>query len=60
MISLRSTSIHDFQLLKLCEQQPHVIDSDPIDDLEWEAELKRSSVCRKKENLILMIVLFIS
>ncbi len=39
MIIFRHASMKDLQLLKHWDKQPHVIESDPNDDWNWESEL---------------------
>ncbi|MBV6442157.1 MAG: N-acetyltransferase [Haliscomenobacteraceae bacterium CHB4] len=41
MIQLRPATIADLALLRHWDEQPHVIESDPNDDWEWETELLR-------------------
>lgn len=41
MITLRHATIDDLALLRHWDEQPHVIESDPNDDWEWETELLR-------------------
>ncbi|MBK8703118.1 MAG: acetyltransferase [Saprospiraceae bacterium] len=41
MITLRPATIADLPLLQHWDEQPHVIESDPSDDWEWETELLR-------------------
>ncbi|MBL7792335.1 MAG: acetyltransferase [Saprospiraceae bacterium] len=41
MITLRPATIDDLPLLQHWDEQPHVIESDPNDDWEWETELLR-------------------
>jgi len=41
MITLRPPTIDDLPLLQHWDEQPHVIESDPNDDWEWETELLR-------------------
>ncbi len=38
-ISLRPATIADLSLLRYWDEQPHVLESDPNDDWDWEAEL---------------------
>ena len=38
-IELRPASLDDLELLKHWDQQPHVMESDPNDDWNWEQEL---------------------
>jgi aminoglycoside 6'-N-acetyltransferase len=42
MIALRPATIDDLELLSHWDNQPHVIDSNPNDDWEWETELSRA------------------
>ena len=48
MITLRNATIQDLQTLKHWDEQPHVNDSDPNDDWNWEAELTRKVVWREQ------------
>ncbi len=48
MINLRPACIEDLTLLKYWDTQPHVIDSDPNDDWEWEIELLRDPDWREQ------------
>lgn len=41
MIQLRPATIADLDLLRHWDEQPHVLESDPNDDWEWETELLR-------------------
>jgi aminoglycoside 6'-N-acetyltransferase len=41
MIQLRPADIADLALLRHWDEQPHVVESDPNDDWEWETELLR-------------------
>jgi aminoglycoside 6'-N-acetyltransferase len=41
MIRLRPATIHDVDLLRYWDEQPHNIAADPNDDWEWEVELQR-------------------
>lgn len=41
MIQLRPATIADLALLRHWDEQPHVVESDPNDDWEWETELLR-------------------
>jgi aminoglycoside 6'-N-acetyltransferase len=45
---LRPASISDLPLLQYWDTQPHVIDSDPNDDWQWETELKLNPDWRKQ------------
>lgn len=38
-ITLRDARLNDLPLLRYWDTQPHIIDSDPNDDWEWETEL---------------------
>ena len=42
MITLRTATIDDLDLLRHWDEQPHVIASDPNDDWNWDVELLRS------------------
>jgi aminoglycoside 6'-N-acetyltransferase len=48
LISLRSATSADLNLLQHWDEQPHVIDSDPDDDWHWETELDRTSEWREQ------------
>ena len=48
MISLRSATIHDLELLKYWDTKQHVIDCDPDDDWNWETELQHTPVWREQ------------
>jgi aminoglycoside 6'-N-acetyltransferase len=48
MISLRPATIDDLALLRLWDQQPHVIAAKTDEDWGWEAELARSPEWRKQ------------
>jgi aminoglycoside 6'-N-acetyltransferase len=48
MIKLRPASIKDLELLKYCDTKQHVIDCDPDDDWNWEAELNRNPDWREQ------------
>jgi aminoglycoside 6'-N-acetyltransferase len=41
LISLRAATLDDLPLLQQWDEEPHVIDSDPNDDWNWEIELQR-------------------
>jgi len=41
-IHLRPATIDDLPLLLKWDEEPHVIESDPNDDWQWETELLRS------------------
>jgi aminoglycoside 6'-N-acetyltransferase len=47
-ISFRSATIDDLKTLNDWDEQPHVLDSDPDDDWNWEVELKREPAWRKQ------------
>lgn len=47
-IRLRPADPDDQALLEYWDEQPHVIESDPNDDWEWEAELPRSPPWREQ------------
>lgn len=40
-IRLRQASVNDLSLLTYWDEQPHIIESDPNDDWDWEVELLR-------------------
>ena len=42
MITLRPAGIEDLLLLRYWDEQPHIIQSDPDTDWEWETELLRN------------------
>ena len=46
-IRLRAATPADLQMLQRWDEQPHVIDSDPNDDWNWETELQRSPPWRE-------------
>lgn len=48
MISLRSATSADLELLQYWDEQPHVIASDPNDDWGWEVELDRNPDWREQ------------
>ena len=48
MLILRSATPQDLELLRHWDKQPHVIDSDPDDDWNWEVELGRSPDWREQ------------
>lgn len=48
MIHLRTATIADLPTLLHWDEQPHVIESDPNDDWEWETELQRSPDWREQ------------
>ncbi len=48
MITLRPATIDDLPLLLHWDEQPHVIESDPSDDWEWEIELLRNPDWREQ------------
>ncbi|MEM9340591.1 MAG: GNAT family N-acetyltransferase [Bacteroidota bacterium] len=48
MITLRDATINDLDLLLYWDTKQHVIDSDPDDDWEWEAELNRNPTWREQ------------
>lgn len=47
-MKLRAARHDDLRLLQHWDEQPHVIDSDPNDDWEWETELHRSPSWREQ------------
>jgi len=48
MIQLRPADIADLALLRHWDEQPHVLESDPNDDWEWETELLRDPDWREQ------------
>jgi len=48
MIALRHATPADLALLRHWDAKPHVIDSDPTDDWNWEVELSRNSEWREQ------------
>ena len=48
MIHLRPATIADLALLQYWDEQPHVAESDPNDDWEWETELLRTPDWREQ------------
>ena len=47
-LSLRDATIADLPLLQYWDGQPHVIESDPNDDWEWETELLKNPPWREQ------------
>lgn len=47
-IKLRTAIIHDLETLKHWDTQPHVHDSDPNDDWNWEVELQKDEPWREQ------------
>lgn len=47
-MKLRQASISDLELLRKWDERPHVIESDPNDDWNWEFELTRNPEWRKQ------------
>jgi aminoglycoside 6'-N-acetyltransferase len=47
-IHLRPATIDDLPLLLKWDEEPHVIESDPNDDWQWETELLRSPEWREQ------------
>jgi aminoglycoside 6'-N-acetyltransferase len=47
-ISLRAATPADLELLRDWDAQPHVVESDPNDDWDWETELHRSPPWREQ------------
>lgn len=47
-ITLRTATIHDLETLKHWDTQPHVNDSDPNDDWNWEVELQKDEPWREQ------------
>lgn len=41
MLILRTATLSDAEILRFWDTQPHVMDSDPNDDWNWEVELSR-------------------
>ena len=48
MITLRPATIDDLPLLQHWDEQPHVVESDPSDDWQWETELLRAPEWREQ------------
>lgn len=48
MIHLRAATPEDIDVLRHWDEQPHVVESDPNDDWNWEAELARSPAWREQ------------
>lgn len=48
MIILRAATPDDLKLLQYWDEQPHIINSDPNDDWQWEEELTRSPEWREQ------------
>ena len=48
MITLREATLKDLEVLQYWDTKPHVIDSDPDDDWQWEVELNRRPEWRKQ------------
>lgn len=47
-ISLRTATIADVDILRYWDEQPHVLESDPNDDWNWETELQRNPPWRQQ------------
>jgi aminoglycoside 6'-N-acetyltransferase len=47
-MQLRSATLADVPLLRVWDEQPHVIESDPNDEWNWEIELGRSPPWREQ------------
>lgn len=47
-ITLRTATIHDLETLTYWDTQPHVNDSDPNDDWNWEVELQKDEPWREQ------------
>ena len=47
-IAVRDATEEDVDLLQFWDTQPHIIESDPNSDWEWETELKRTPEWRKQ------------
>ena len=47
-ITLRAATMADLDLLKRWDEKPHVVESDPNDDWNWETELDRSVPWREQ------------
>jgi aminoglycoside 6'-N-acetyltransferase len=45
---LREANINDLAMLQMWDAQPHVVDSDPNDDWNWEEELSRRPAWREQ------------
>lgn len=48
IVSLRDATLDDAPLLRHWDQQPHVLESDPNDDWEWETELRHNPSWREQ------------
>lgn len=48
MIILRPATLADMPILQYWDEQPHVMDSDPNDDWDWEVELQRTPDWREQ------------
>lgn len=48
MIELRTANKNDIELVKFWDTKQHVIDSDPVDDWDWDIELNRNPVWREQ------------
>jgi aminoglycoside 6'-N-acetyltransferase len=48
MITLRTASIDDLELVRYWDTKQHVIDCDPEDEWDWEFELKRNPTWREQ------------
>tara|TARA_Y100001934_G_scaffold283676_1_gene405492 strand:+ start:8522 stop:8839 length:318 start_codon:yes stop_codon:yes gene_type:complete len=48
LIQLRDATLADLALLRYWDTQPHVIESDPNDDWQWETELPRELTWRQQ------------
>lgn len=48
MITIRPANKNDLSLLQKWDEEPHVIESDPNDDWEWEKELDRNPEWREQ------------
>lgn len=47
-VHLRRATLADLELLRRWDEQPHVVDSDPNDDWDWEQELGRDPDWREQ------------
>lgn len=47
-MQLRTATLSDLELLRSWDEQPHVIESDPNDDWNWQYELARSPTWREQ------------
>ena len=47
-VTLRRATVDDLETLSRWDEQPHVVDSDPNDDWQWETELPRNPSWREQ------------